>query len=45
MILVWQEDCSAGFWRRLGIYIWDLSQPIVGDTGQKNALLECESTD
>ncbi|KAL8644423.1 MAG: hypothetical protein Q9226_007772 [Calogaya cf. arnoldii] len=45
MILVRQEDCSTGFWRRLGICIWDLSQPMVGDAGQKNALLEGESTD
>lgn len=45
MILVRQEDCSTGFWRRLGICIWDSYQPRFGDAGQKNALLEGESSD
>lgn len=43
MIVVRQEDCSIKFWRRLGICIWDSSQPKFGNTGQKNALLEGES--
>lgn len=45
MILVRQEDCSTGFWRRLGICIWNSSQPEFGNAGQKNALLEGESSD